>query len=123
MAYAHIGIKPFPFPGYPAPFWFRNINLIEKIIKELNPQMIPEKYVPKGSAEMNIKFDPGIRGGNRGPHLHLGENMYILTDEQWKAFSDTIAAEFHSKLERANTIPVQDVMALDDVIAGISVRK
>jgi hypothetical protein len=129
MLYEHIHMKPIPFPGYPAPFWFRNIGLLEDIIKELNLRAIPEKYMPKGVPEMNMKavsssfaFDPGTHGGNRGPHLHLGENIYILNEEQWKVFSNRIGAEFHSKLERANTIPVQDVMALDDVISGISVR-
>jgi len=132
MVHEHdLPFKPIPFPGYPVPFWFRYIKSIEKIINEFKLQPIPPKYLPKVYLEKSAKaaamtvpiiFDPGIRGGNRGPHLHLGDNIYILEDKQWKVFSEDVVSQLQSKLKKANTIAVQDVMALDNTISGLSIQ-
>ena len=127
MTDEHIYMKPIPFPGYPAPFWIRNVCMIDEFIKGAKSYEVPEAYLPKATADLQARgattrpviFDPGIWGGNRGPHLHLGEKIFLLDEKQWKAFSDKLTAVFRSKLEHANVIPVQDMMALDDAISGI----
>jgi hypothetical protein len=125
MWFENYPFKRIPFPGYPVPFWIRHAGLIEQLVKELKLTPVPEKHMFRGLADVKptadapkIIFDPGQWGGNRGPHLHLGNILYLLNEEQWKVFSKRITTEFKSKLELAHTIPVQEMMTIDESLSG-----
>jgi hypothetical protein len=58
-------------------------------------------------------------GGMVGPHFHLGDKTYILTDEQWGKFSMELIVDFKGKLEAAKSITFEDALNINDAISMI----
>ncbi len=75
--------------------------------------------VGAAAVERSRIFDPGIYGGIKVAHLHFDNKIYLLTDEQWTAFSGTIAGRLKSKLARTKVIPFDVAM---DVGSKMDVR-
>ncbi|MEA3292206.1 MAG: hypothetical protein U9Q71_07905 [Pseudomonadota bacterium] len=60
----------------------------------------------------------GIRGGMIVPHLHFRGDIYMLNDEQWKAFSGEMLGTIRAKLEKVNAVSFDDLMELSDAISA-----
>lgn len=55
-------------------------------------------------------------GGHINPHLHLGQDVYIINDKQWKEFSKILLTDFKKKLDATNGITFRDSLRLSNVI-------
>jgi len=75
------GIMPFPRPPHQVEF-----------SKRLNLNAIAE-----GMPRMKIKPFPGIDGGIRTPHMHMGDEVVLLDREQFKMFAGEVARELASR--------------------------
>lgn len=116
--------------GIPAPFWLKNLNIIEKMIQEQRLQSVPSEslmtealYTPMvGEQEKAI---PRIRqrpfpGGIRIPHLHFKGDVYLLDEEQWKKFSGNIIKDFQTKLAKVKTVNFEQVMEISEAIDSLT---
>jgi hypothetical protein len=122
---------PIPFPGYPIPFWVRNLEIIGKTIKELKLKPVPKEMLPRGQFFEGIEFiamekeikpeflDPGIRGGNRGPHLHYKGELYLLDAKQWKTFTSKIVADMSARLKSARNLAFDNLIEIEEGISGL----
>jgi hypothetical protein len=77
---------------------------VERSIKEVNAEFYP----------IWLKY-----GGMVGPHFHLGDKTYILTDEQWSKFSKELIVDFKGKLDAAKSITFQDALNITESISMI----
>ena len=57
-------------------------------------------------------IDLGIRGGIRVPHLHFGDDVFMLTEKQWKTFSKEILLSCKAALSKAQTISFENAVDL-----------
>ena len=58
-------------------------------------------------------------GGIKSPHVHYNGDIYILKNEDWKAFSGKIIEDFRTKLASAKSINYDQLMKLSDVMQEI----
>lgn len=86
----------FPFPGIPVPYMIRRVweqkGFIEAAMGNRAPAQLPR-----------IKVDPGIRGGIRNFHIHLGNEVLILDAQTFELLARAAAAEVLQQKE-ANVI-------------------
>ena len=61
----------------------------------------------------------GRCGGIRVPHVHYEENVYLLTDKQWNAFSQKVIKNFQDKLSNAKGVNFEQLMKLSEAMGDI----
>ena len=71
--------------------------------------------------DIDITIDPDQWGGMRCPHLHLGKDIYLLTDEQWQAFSRDVIKRFGDRLSRVKAVNFQQLMELSEGVGSLPV--
>jgi hypothetical protein len=54
------------------------------------------------------------------PHVHFKGDIYLLSDEQWKEFSEKLVQEFQAKRSRARTLSVESVIDLSAAIDTVA---
>lgn len=133
MQFDNIKLVPIPFPGFPAPIWFRYAELIGKLVKQFNLKPISTEHVPGMPAfEMDAAFakaNPtvlarfvgprwGDHGGIRGPHFHFNGQTYFVDTDQWAAFTDPVIKDIRNRLDRVSSIGVGPLVELDDLAHG-----
>ena len=122
--------------GRPADFWLTHSREVAQFVQTNDlapaPSGDPVRGDPmppgaaKGKAEAAdtavLRWPPPFPGGIRVAHLHLGANTYLLTEEQWKKFSEPIVKAFQEKLASAKTIGIgfQQFMELSEAIEPFS---
>ncbi|MFH2054568.1 MAG: hypothetical protein ABIJ61_01305 [bacterium] len=129
-------LKPFfpiPFPGYPAPFWFRYMRDIGGLIKKFKLEPVDKGLFPDRTAvdaelgrmminaEVPRSFLPwhDERGGNRGPHFHFGGEVYLVKQDQWQAFTKVVIADFQEKMQAMNSVALESLIEMDNAISGM----
>ncbi|GAB4420886.1 MAG: hypothetical protein OHK0032_16670 [Thermodesulfovibrionales bacterium] len=114
--------------GMPAPFWLKNIKMIEQVIREQKLEPVPAESLmtetplaPMGAEqEKAIRIWPRpIPGGIRIPHLHFRGDVYLLNESQWKEFSGKVVKEFQTKLARVNTVSFEQVMEISEAVDSL----
>jgi len=114
--------------GIPAPFWLKNIKMIEQVIREQKLEPVPAESLMTegplapmaGEQEKAIRIWPRpIPGGIRIPHLHFRGDVYLLNESQWKEFSGKVVKEFQTKLARVNTVSFEQVMEISEAVDGL----
>lgn len=61
-----------------------------------------------------------IRGGMKIPHLHFADQLYLLTEEQWKDFSGMMLAKIRDKLAKTNAVSFDQLMDLASAAGKLS---
>lgn len=111
--------------GFPAPIWIRDIGLIHETIKEFKLSPLEElgRVAPTTQAKgAKVPIGPRIPsfpGGMRIPHLHLGEQIYPLSPEQWQSFSRKVVARLKDRLAGAKEISFTQLMEISDAIDAL----
>lgn len=118
--------------GRPAPIWLHNRDFVQDFVRknkvkpierehlaalDLSPALLPAEAMGADKVPVQ-KFVP-YYGGMRVPHLHLGDQIYRLNQEQWKAFSSGIIENLRTKLDRAGTVSFEQLMELSDVMDAL----
>ncbi len=117
--------------GRPRDFWTINLNAIKEMIEsfKLTPAQIhdlPYRQEIQAMENMTVTAGkervarhPKFPGGMLIPHLHYGDNVYLVSDEDWQEISTQIKRNFMEKLDRANNLSFSQVMALSGVIDSV----
>ena len=65
-------------------------------------------------ASMYMRPPRGINGGIKTPHLHYGDEIYLLDRAQWNEFSQKIMVEVSEKLKGPNQVNFDQLIALSE---------
>ncbi len=118
--------------GRPAPIWLGEMRRIGGLIKEwgleaLSPECYPweglEMPMEEMAGEGAVSEYPILRkivfpGGLKVAHFHYADKIFLLDEEQWQKFSQPIIQGFQERLGSAQTVNVQQLTQLSDVVAG-----
>lgn len=125
--------------GIPNPLWRTNLPMIEKFIVEkrlktvdprdligddpipIMPVVVAHEYKNQvqewlgesARAWLNLKPFPG---GIKVAHLHFGDNLYRLDENQWAEFSGQVVQGLAKKLQGAGTVSVNDLIEVSDAV-------
>jgi hypothetical protein len=64
---------------------------------------------------------PSFPGGMRIAHLHFEDQVYTLTDEQWKTFAGQVMKEFQAKLGQVKTVTFDQLIGIADAVEPLVV--
>ena len=111
--------------GQPLPFWVTHHEFIWEIIKTLglrpcSPEvLVRDDPVPifkaagaRTRSTAKVVDTRPFPGGIRGPHLHHHGNVYLLTQQQWKKFSDETMNKVKDHLDHAGTVGFEQLVTL-----------
>jgi hypothetical protein len=103
-----IPLKPKTFPGIPPVGELRSAYVKEFIARN---KLVPAKQEIHID-EMKVTQIPTWWkiGGPWGPHLHLGDDIYLLNNAQWKDFSQGLIQEMNLKIKGAGVVKFETVM-------------
>src|SRR3990172_10239212 len=118
--------------GIPAPFWLKNLKMIEQTIRELKLEPVPTEslmtevhHAPMGAMAREQEKAPlriwprPIPGGIRIPHLHFRRDIYLLNERQWKDFSVKVIKDFQAKLSKVNTVSFEQAMEISEAVDSL----
>lgn len=93
-----------PDGGWPVPF------------AEIAGRELLEKYVREGRLLERLR---GIAGGDMAPHVHLGDEVYLLEAEVFQRLvadvARKLAAEFAGRVDYETTVDLMSQFAIDTV--------
>ena len=104
-------------------YWVKNAASIKKFIAEnrLQPLAVSAPLAAGVKATgISRVIDLGIYGGIKVAHLHLGNDVYLLTEKQWAAFSSNILAQARSVLATAQTVGFDAGLELGTAVQGVA---
>jgi hypothetical protein len=120
-----------PVFGIRADHWLVHRKPIEEFVKKhripaaVSEHAMAERMLPASSlrgVERN-EIEEWLRRrpwpGIRPPHLHLDGDIYLLTDEQWREYSQMAIKEVQEKLGRTQTISFHDMMEISETVGGL----
>jgi hypothetical protein len=79
-------------------------------LANLQPQALPDV-----AASVAAQLRRPIYGGMKLPHLHYGDNIYLLSDKQWADFSSKVLTDVKAKLGATQKVTFEQ---LAEVAAG-----
>jgi hypothetical protein len=106
--------------GGPRDFWIKNGGLIKDMVGRMKLAPVPPDQLGiEVQMEKSLRIPiPPFPGGLKTPHLHLGRDVYVLSQDQWKDFSTRVVKDFQVKLEKAQSLNFQQLMNVADVMEG-----
>ena len=113
--------------GKPADFWMVQAKAVEQFIKANKIKPVSQETLQVRSVgevtekEAERAFVPWWwkYGGMRVPHLHYAGELFLLNQEQWKAFSTEIIRDFSKKLAGANSVSFGQLMTISEAVNEI----
>lgn len=98
-----IPIPPLPFPGIPPFPWDAREKFVRDFVTRHGLRAATQAITING--DPLPKVPPWWRhGGPREPHLHLGNDIYLLDRAQWAEFVRGLAADMDMKIDTAPKI-------------------
>lgn len=121
---SHMELIPFPrpFPGIPAEFWIKNIDIVRNFIEknQLKPLNQEELIrIDRAERTTEIRYLEMKEGGMRSPHLHYKGERYLLNPDQWRSFTRPIVAGFAERLAAAEHINFDSLLEVDSALNKI----
>lgn len=117
--------------GGPFPVWLLNRELIDDFVKEFKLEPMGGagtpvsgrllKVVPEEAERevFKLKYE-GIDGGMRGPHLHVGGEVYMLDARTWGVFTERMVATFAQKLQSAQAVSFEQFMEVSSAVEALT---
>lgn len=95
--------------------WADNIATIKSFINAAKLKPIETQlFLNKKEFRWPVNW-PGIPV----PHLHFNDNLYQLTEGQWKQFTGNVMKDLQGKLAKANNVGLDQLDALSGVVRGL----
>jgi hypothetical protein len=95
-------------------------NEIPPVDRELLPIMNAGAEAETRTAERALFIKPfPFPGGIMVPHLHYKRDLYLLTPDQWKKFSDEAMKRIREKMERAETVGFNQFMKISEAVHSL----
>jgi hypothetical protein len=101
------------FPGIPPDIMSITRSMLQEIIKG-NRQL---KY--QEASAVGRYVDGNIRGGFPGPHIHVNDKVYLVSDAQWNTISKNIISTARAKLASAKAIDFTQAAGIADATQAI----
>lgn len=120
--------------GIPIPFWTTHHEQIGAFLRKNRIRAVDKSVMMRGdqlpvsspatSARARARFvDPRpFPGGIRFAHLHYRQDLFLLTDRQWKDFAGGVLDMVADRLKRAETIGFEQMLDLAGAADSIPVR-
>jgi len=103
--------------GGPWDIWINNVKTIGEFVQKQNLKPVNVQFGPVTAGETKAAIRPTpFPGGIRVAHLHWNDGLYLLNDQQWKAFSTGILTQYQAKLAKVGSVGFDQFM---DVAAGV----
>jgi hypothetical protein len=126
--------------GRPEPIWVVYNDIVENAISELKLSPLDKEHYPimglgrepfvpgaqyaqaaqTGQQQVEKIKIPDFPGGLKCPHLHHKRDIYLLNDEQWKAFSNNIIKGFSAKLSQIGTVSFEQLLQTSEAISALT---
>jgi len=113
-------------------FWLSKIDLVSRIVDHYDLKPISEEMIPAGAYASPVQLMHETRfleiakipirwpcGGIKEPHLHFGSKLYMLNQQQWQEFSETVVKDCQLRLSSASSINVTQLMDISESVAEI----
>jgi hypothetical protein len=117
-----ISYVPHLIAGPHNPIFFRYADIVKNAINEMHLKALPTSQ-KKLNAEQNVQYDFGprwwINGGIKVAHLHFEDQVYMLTNEQWKTFSKSLLNGFKEQLSKANSVSFENAQIISNELENI----
>jgi len=103
--------------------WIKNIDAIADLTTRLKLKPVAREHLSNmepmaAETERSVsalrRLD--IRGGIRMPHLHFKGEIFLLNDEQWKAFAGQTLKSFQERLGAAKVVNFDGMAELSEAI-------
>jgi hypothetical protein len=114
------------FAGPKGPIYTDYLDQAAKVIGQFNLKALTLEQARKvgakaiGSAVMRSKILPkDFPGGIRQLHLHYQGDIYLLTAEQWNAYSTLVMEKVTASLAKANTVSFPELAVLSGLTSGM----
>lgn len=97
-------------------FMVKNQKKIGEFIRtnKIKPSVI-RAITSEALPSVKAAIDLNIRGGNKVPHLHFSNKIYMLDKDLWAKFSTDIIAESTAKLAKVKEVSFEEGMLLASV--------
>lgn len=109
--------------GGPWDIWVRYADFVNTLVKENNLRALTMDALRGGKAagpEAPMLRPRPFPGGLRAAHLHLGEDIFLLKEEQWTRFTEKVIGDLGKKLKAAKSVRFEELMDVADAIEGLS---
>ena len=105
--------------GLPAPIWMERAKYLEEFVKanRLKPVTYTDLWVTK-PLPPRFKPRPPLPGIVPFAHIHVGEKLYALNDDQWARFSADVMSDIKTRLEGAKTVEFEALMEISQGMAA-----
>lgn len=85
-----------------------------------DPVLSSEMRAGKLTAATSNLIPWWYRGGKKFAHLHYEGDVYLLNEEQWKDFSNSIVADMSKKMAASKNVSFTGVLDLYDSISEMN---
>jgi hypothetical protein len=125
--------------GRPAEVWLTHLDAVEHTINKLKLTPLPREHYPTSVFSQQVPMVgyqaarvtqaeptqvpdliPDFPGGLKCPHLHYKRDIYLLNNQQWKTFSNSIIEGFKKKLSEMGTISFEQLVKTSEVINSLT---
>jgi hypothetical protein len=125
--------------GGPFGIWVTHLDIVENTINKLKLAPLPREHYPRtefsqpatmvGNQVARVtqaeqaqvqEIIPDFPGGLKCPHLHYKRDIYLLNDQQWKTFSNSIIGGFKDKLSKIGTVGFEQLVKTSEVIDSLA---
>ncbi|TAN62749.1 hypothetical protein EPN18_04130 [bacterium] len=101
------------------PMWKDYVKVTEQFIRA---EGLKESKLKITVNEAPLKFDPKRFPGIPVPHIHLGNKMYALNDQQWKTFTTQLNKEMAIKLNAVKPVDIAEIANISNAISAVGVK-
>lgn len=97
------------------PIWKNQVKVVEQFVKAEKLQVTKLRVMAN---ETLLKINPKRFPGIPVPHLHLGDKMYTLNDQQWKGFTSQLNKDMIAKLAEVKPVDIAHIADISNAIYG-----
>lgn len=115
-------------------FWLSNLKLISEMIDKYDLKPVAVDMIPAGAYSIPLELMqqeqtqgtfkmarqwPWPCGGIKCPHLHYGQDVYLIDESQWRYFSQAVIKVCQSKLAAANTVSLEQLIDVSEATSAL----
>ena len=101
--------------------WAEHMQTIARMIEKFNLERIDPVHLRSRAYMLSAEMFTSPIGGKRGPHLHYAGEVYAVSPEQWKMFTETVVRDCRARLDAAQEVPLslEAVAEIGELAAGL----
>ncbi|HEX6083347.1 MAG TPA: hypothetical protein VF266_02410 [Thermoanaerobaculia bacterium] len=100
--------------GGPIDFWVTRQKVVEELVGGLEAVRFTARSMEKAEALAALDINP--RGGMRVPHLHLGDEVYVVDRKRWAQFSQNVMKDLSEKMVHAGRVSYDELLSVAQAV-------